>query len=183
AHQGNDGAIMITGTGSCGYSYVNGKETMVGGHGFPHGDKGSGAWLGLQAVKKVLLSLDGLAVKSLMNNIMLNKLDCSNALEIVEAVAKKTANFYATLAAVVFEAAADNDELALSIVNDGASYIGQVARRLQRENPPRMSLIGGLNKILINYLDHDVAQLLSQPISAPEIGAVLYAKQQTQQAS
>ena len=51
AHQGRDGAIMITGTGSCGYSHINGETIMVGGHGFPHGDKGSGAWLGLQAVQ------------------------------------------------------------------------------------------------------------------------------------
>ena len=53
AHQGGDGAIMITGTGSCGYSHINGQATMIGAHGFLHGDKGSGAWLGLQAVKKV----------------------------------------------------------------------------------------------------------------------------------
>ena len=64
AHQGKDGAIIISGTGSCGYSFVDGKQVIIGGHGFPHGDKGSGAWLGLKGVKTVLLSLEGMAIKS-----------------------------------------------------------------------------------------------------------------------
>lgn len=179
AHQGSEGAIIITGTGSCGYSYVNGKELMLGGHGFPHGDKGSGAWFGLQAVEKVLLSLDGLALNSLMNKALLKQLACETTLDIVEAVAKQPASFYGKLASIVFSAAEQNDKLALSIIKEGAGYISHLARRLHQENPPRMSSIGGLNSTLIQYLDEDVAQRLSPPLGEPEIGAALYAKQQS----
>ncbi len=57
AHNRDEGAVLIAGTGSCGYSFVNGKATIVGGHGFPFGDKCSGAWIGLEAVKAVLLAV------------------------------------------------------------------------------------------------------------------------------
>lgn len=53
AHTRDEGAVMIAGTGSCGYSFVNGKATILGAHGFPFGDKCSGAWIGLEAVKAV----------------------------------------------------------------------------------------------------------------------------------
>ncbi|MDP2559535.1 N-acetylglucosamine kinase [Psychrobium sp. 1_MG-2023] len=178
AHNGEDGAIMITGTGSCGYSFVNGKETFIGGHGFPHGDKGSGAWLGLQAATTVLRSLDGLEKTTAMNTILLDKLNCSNALEIVEAIAKKPASYFAQLACVAFQAANEQDELALAIVNDGASYISNIARKLCLEGPIELSLIGGLTPVLTPYFEPEIASRLSAPTNPPEIGAIIFAKQQ-----
>ena len=78
AHNGQDGAVMITGTGSCGFSYVNGHPYTLGGHGFPHGDKGSGAWFGFQAANYVLMSLDGLKADSTINKKLLSLLKVNN---------------------------------------------------------------------------------------------------------
>ncbi|NRA61908.1 MAG: ATPase [Psychrobium sp.] len=178
AHEGNDGAIMITGTGSCGYSRIDGETTIIGAHGFPHGDIGSGAWLGLQAVTKVLTSLDGLEQDSAMNQTMLKYLNCENDLQLVEMVAKKPASFFAKLAFIVFDAAEQQDPLALSIVEVGASYISNVARSLQLAPPIRMSLIGGLTPKVMAWLAADVKGWLQPPVSPPEMGAVIYAKQQ-----
>jgi len=178
AHDGNDGAIMITGTGSCGYSLISGESKIVGGHGFPHADQGSGAWLGLQAVSSVLMSLDGIAQHSLMNKLMLEHLNCKNDLELVELVANKPARFFAQLAFVVFDAAQQQDVLACSIVDIGATYISNIARSLQLENPVRMSLIGGLAPKITPWLAADVQAWLQAPINLPEIGAIIYAKQQ-----
>ncbi len=36
---------MITGTGSSAFASVDNVHTIMGGHGFPLGDKASGAWL------------------------------------------------------------------------------------------------------------------------------------------
>ncbi len=66
AHQGGDGAVMISGTGSCGFSCIDEEQFIIGAHGFPHGDKGSGAWFGLQAAKQVLLSIDGVVQPSII---------------------------------------------------------------------------------------------------------------------
>lgn len=178
AHNGDDGAIMITGTGSCGYSYVKQQEFFIGGHGFPHGDKGSGAWTGLQVVTKVLRSLDGLEVDSLMNQQLLNMLTCNDCMEVIEVVAHKPASFFAKLACVAFDNAKKDDELALSIVQDGANYISDIASRLWQNGPLSMSLIGGLTPVITPYLNSEIAQRLSPPQHPPEIGAIIYAKQQ-----
>jgi glucosamine kinase len=178
AHQGEDGAVIISGTGSCGFSYVDGKEFIVGAHGFPHGDKGSGAWFGLQAAKQVLLSLDGLIPPSQLNDKLLKLLDVDSGVALVEAIAGKPAAYYAKMANLVFDAAEQGDKLALKIVKEGAQYIDNVAQQLWKKNPPRLSLIGGLTPRLIPWLSDEVKNNLSSPLNSPEVGAVLFAQQQ-----
>jgi glucosamine kinase len=178
AHQGGDGAVIITGTGSCGFACIDDKYSILGAHGFPHGDKGSGAWFGLQAVKNVLLSLDGLVEPTLMNKVLLNKLDCKDDTDLVEVIAGKKATYYAQLANLVFDAAEQGDKIALSIVNDGADYINGMAGNLKAKNPPRMSMIGGLTPRLKPWLEKSVQESLSEPLSSPEVGAVIFAKQE-----
>ena len=178
AHHGADGAVIITGTGSCGFSYVDGETFMIGAHGFPHGDKGSGAWFGLQAAKQVLLSIDGLVAESSMNTVLLNKLGCKDEISLVEVIAGKPATYYAQLANLVFDAAEQGDNVAKAIVNEGAEYINSVARTLLKKNPPRISMIGGLTPRLKPWLDKDIQNKLSEPLSPPEVGSVLFACQQ-----
>lgn len=180
AHQGKDGAVIISGTGSCGFSYVDGEEFIVGAHGFPHGDKGSGAWFGLQAAKQVLLSLDGLVVDSSLNEKLLSLLDVSSEVELVEAIAGKPAAFYARMANLVFDAAEQGDEIALAIIQEGATYIDNVALQLSKRHPPRLSLIGGLTPRLLPWLAEDIQKSLAAPLNSPEVGAVFFAKQQYQ---
>ena len=178
AHQGEDGAVIISGTGSCGFSYVDGEPYIVGAHGFPHGDKGSGAWFGLQAAKQVLLSLDGLIATSSLNDKLLSLLNVKTGVELVEAIAGKPAAFYARMANLVFDAAEQGDALALAIVKEGANYIDNVATQLSKRCPPRLSLIGGLTPRLLPWLAQEVQNSLSAPLNSPEVGAVFYARQQ-----
>lgn len=178
AHNGQDGAVMITGTGSCGFSYVNGHPYTLGGHGFPHGDKGSGAWFGFQAANHVLMSLDGLKASSIINQKLLSLLNVNDGLEMVETIAGKPAAFYAKMANLVFDAAEEGDEVALEIVNEGAGYISGIARQLAKQNPPRISLIGGLTPRILPWLDQDVKDTLAEPLCPPEVGSVIYAQQQ-----
>lgn len=178
AHNGQDGAVMITGTGSCGFSYVKGHPFTLGGHGFPHGDKGSGAWFGFQAANHVLMSLDGLKADSIVNQKLLSLLNVKNGLEMVETIAGKPAAFYAQMANLVFDAAEEGDEVAKEIVTEGAGYISGVARQLEKQNPPRISLIGGLTPRILPWLEQDVKDKLAEPLCPPEVGSVIYAKQQ-----
>ncbi|TPH19365.1 N-acetylglucosamine kinase [Litorilituus lipolyticus] len=176
AHQGNDGAVMISGTGSCGFSCIDDEEFIIGAHGFPHGDKGSGAWFGLQAAKQVLLSLDGVVSPSIMNDVLLAKLNCKDDTELVEAIAGKVATYYAQLANLVFDAAEQSDKIALGIVEEGAEYINSIARTLLAKQPPRISMIGGLTPRLKPWLAKDIQAQLAEPLSPPEVGAVLFAR-------
>jgi glucosamine kinase len=178
AHDGEDGAVMITGTGSCGFSFVDGHPYIVGAHGFPHGDKGSGAWFGLQAAKKSLLSLDGLIPPSSINDKVLALLDVKDDVELVEVIAGKPAAFYARMANLVFDSAEEGDELAIEIVNEGAGYINHVAKQLLTKNPPKLALIGGLTPRIKPWLDTSIKEQLIEPIHPPEVGSVIFAKQQ-----
>ncbi|WDD98669.1 N-acetylglucosamine kinase [Thalassomonas actiniarum] len=178
AHNGADGAVIVTGTGSCGFSCVDGQSLMLGGHGFPQGDIASGSWFGLQLVTKVLQSLDGLTLNSCLNRQVLNTLGCKDTIALVELVVGKPATFYAQLANLVFDAAEQGDTMALAIVNEGADYLNQLARKLWQEKAPRLSLVGGLAVRLVPWLAQDVQKMLTLPVWPAEIGAVLYAQQQ-----
>ena len=57
AHGGRNGGIVIIGTGSVGFGMVDGREIRVGGYGFPISDEGSGAELGLHAIRLALRKL------------------------------------------------------------------------------------------------------------------------------
>jgi glucosamine kinase len=178
AHNGQDGAVMITGTGSCGFSFIHGQSFIIGAHGFPHGDKGSGAWFGLQAAEQVLLSLDGLIVPTSLNEALLAHHKCKSSLDLVEAIAGKPAAFYARMANLVFDCAEQGDQVALAIIHEGADYINDMANKLWDKKPPRMSMIGGLSIKLIPWLDKQIQDQLSTPCSPPELGSIIFAQQQ-----
>src|SRR5271166_3519572 len=61
AHAGADGGLVIAGTGSAAIARVAGAETIVGGRGFALGDDGSGAHIGLDALRAATRAADGLA--------------------------------------------------------------------------------------------------------------------------
>ncbi|SHF01879.1 glucosamine kinase [Microbulbifer donghaiensis] len=177
AHRGGDGAVIIAGTGSCGYAWVNGQSKLVGGHGFPHGDKGSGAWMGMEAVKYVLMALDGLAEDSRLKSEVLKTLDAGDANEVFEKIGGKSSSHYARIAVPVIECAEAGDPVAVAIVRDGAAYISDLADKLLELKPPRLSMIGGLAPRLRPWLAPHVVERLAEPLDAPEIGCVYFAQQ------
>lgn len=177
AHDGGDGAVIITGTGSCGFSCVKGKSVNYGGHGFALGDKGSGAWMGLEAIKAVLVELDGLGPKTAMTETFKNHFEVNSAMEIAEKMAGQPSSSYAKLARIVFETAEKNDLIALAIVKEGADYINQLSERLLEIKPPRLSIIGGLAEPLSKWLDPKIVKLVKPPVQPPEMGAIYFAQQ------
>lgn len=178
AHNQNKGAVIVCGTGSCGYSFVNGKETMIGGHGFLLGDKGSGAWLGLEAIKAVLLAHDYLGPTTMLSKLICNYLQ-AEGIVIVEKMSAAKSSDYAQLARFIFEAVKENDEVATNILREGAAYIDAVAEQLWETQPSRMSIIGGLSEYLTPWLKPDVIAKLSPAFNPPEFGAVYFARQET----
>ncbi|WP_144210065.1 N-acetylglucosamine kinase [Shewanella donghaensis] len=178
AHNGADGAVIITGTGSCGFAHVGDESLLIGGHGFALGDKGSGAWLGQKAAEHVLLNLDGFAENTALTHAILAHLNVNDAMGIVEHLAGQSSSTYAKLARTVLQCAEQGDAVAMGIVNQGAKYISEMARKLFAINPTRFSMIGGLAEPLNRWLDTDVACKVEMAMSPPEIGAILFAQQQ-----
>ena len=178
AHDGADGAVIIAGTGSCGLADVKGQLLDIGGHGFPYGDNGSGAWFGMQLVHQVLLSKDQLKAPTLLSDLLAEAIGTSATLEIVSHFMHATPTIYAKYAPLVFTAAEQGDVTAQQIVQQGAAFINQIALKLFELQPPRFSMIGGLAYKLVPYLDEQVQQRLTPALAAPEFGAIWYARQQ-----
>lgn len=91
-------------------------------------------------------------------------------------MAGKPSSVYATLARLVIECANQGDEVAVAIVKDGAGYISDLAAKLMENNPPRLSMIGGLAEPLQKWLRPEIAALVKTPKQPPEMGAVYYAQ-------
>ncbi len=56
-----------------------------------------------------------------------------------------------------------------------------MANKLLEYNPWRLSMIGGLSKFVIARLPYSLADTFVEPLEAPEVGAILYAKCQWQE--
>ncbi|GAA6151550.1 BadF/BadG/BcrA/BcrD ATPase family protein [Pseudoteredinibacter isoporae] len=171
AHEGRDGAVIIVGTGSCGYVCVNGQSKSFGGHGFPVGDKGSGAWLGLQAMKAALLAKDGMGPPTLMKELLCTSLSCKPEDLAIRMVGASSAQ-YAQLAKTVFAANKQGDVQAAGILNEAIDYIEAMAHSILEYGPPRLSLVGGIAPFLMPLLNHRLREHISRPLANPEMGAV-----------
>jgi glucosamine kinase len=179
AHNGQDGAVLICGTGSCGLASVKGQLLEVGGHGFPYGDNGSGAWFGLQALQQVLRSLDKLIAPTLLTELLQAEAACSGTLQLVSHFMNASPTDYARLAPLVFVAAEQGDSVARQIVEQGAGHINAIAERLLTIQPAALCLIGGLAYKVEPYLTSAVRQLVVPASQPPEYGAVWFARQAT----
>lgn len=176
AHNGQDGAIIITGTGSSGASIIGDKYLEIGGHGFVIGDTASGAWLGKKAIAHTLEALDRLIPKSELAAQVMTFLHCKTSLDLVRLTINASPRFFAQLAPLVLANAQQQEPIAKALVETGADYINRMARRLLTTNPPSLSIIGGVSQHLLSWLDQDVQGLISQPKHSPEIGAICLAK-------
>ncbi len=177
AHRGGDGAVIVVGTGSCGFSSIKESTLVLGAHGFVLGDKGSGAWLGLEAVKALLLADDDLGPSTVLTKLVDEKLGL-DPLALIEYLSSAKSSDYAKLAPLVFSAVEKNDAVATAIVKEGAAYIEAIAKKLLALNPPRLSMIGGISPLLLDWFSEDVVEKISPPLDQPEEGAVHFARAQ-----
>lgn len=176
AHGGSDGAIVITGTGSSAFASVNGRQNAIGGHGFPLGDKASGAWLGWRALTYVLEVFDGLQPTSPLFEKVCALFNTTSKGEIVGKSLHYRPTDYAKLAPVVIELATDCDFVSQNIKKDGIIYLSSVIKRLKHLGAERISMIGGLASYWHDWLDDDLQRLIGPALFAPEHGAVTLAK-------
>ena len=177
-----DGMAVIAGTGSSEYIRYGGDNyTMVGGWGHLIDDSGSGFWLGKEAVNAALRELDGRGKPTLITALVNEKLGKSvrSSISYLYSDGKRT---IASFAPVIFEAARQNDEVALEIMNRGADELELMIRagaKLIGQPPYKVALVGGLwnadiyQNAVRARLDENY--LLSQVTAPPVIGAALAA--------
>lgn len=176
AHQGQDGAIIIAGTGVVGFQSEAGAITKVGGWGFPHDDEGGGAWLGLEATKITLKWLDGRLPSSEIAQAVYQRFN-EQASTFISWANQANSTAYAELAPIIIQAAQASDVQAIEILKHGAAFINQISAALQhaqkKENVLPCTLIGSITPFLEPYLDPSLKTRLRPALATPDAGAIL----------
>lgn len=181
AHGARDGGIVIVGTGSVGFAIVGGREIRVGGYGFPISDEGSGADLGLHAIRLALRAHDERAVGTrLTRDVMARFRD--DPFEAVAWMDRATATDYATFAPLVMRHADAGDSVARRIIRDAAEQIDELVRRLSEYGASRVALLGGLASSMQPWLAPDVQRRLV-PVEGDAVDGALHLARQASKSS
>ena len=151
AYAGGDGAIIIIGTGSIGLAIIGGRRHRIGGWGLPASDEGSGAWLGLEVLRRVLWAQDGRLDWSPLLTEVFARFD-RNSHAIVRWTASATPGAYGRVAPLVVERAAQGDAVAIALMQLAAGHIDALATRLIAVGAMRIALMGGLATAFEPYL-------------------------------
>ena len=171
AHGGRDGGIVIVGTGSVGFAVVGGQEIRVGGYGFPISDEGSGADVGLHAIRLALRAYDERAVGTALTRDVMMRFH-NDPFEAVAWMDQATATDYATFAPLVMRHADAGDSVARRVVRDAAEQIDELVRRLSECGASRVALLGGLASPMQPWLAPDVQRRLV-PIEGDAVDGAL----------
>jgi glucosamine kinase len=175
AHGGRDGGIVIVGTGSVGLALNGGREIRVGGYGFPVSDEGSGADLGLHAIRCALRACDGRIAPTDFTRAVMARFTDEPA-EVVVWADNASATDYARFAPLVMDHAERGDPSAREIVTSAARDVDSLVRRLMSEGVARVALAGGVAARIGPWLAEDVRHVLVQSEGDALGGALLLAR-------
>ena len=175
AHDGRDGAVVIVGTGSIGWAVVRGRHHRVGGWGLPTSDEGSGAWLGCEALRRVLWAHDGRIAWTPFLRAVFERFG-SDAHAIVGWVSRAPPRDLGSLAPIVVEHGAHNDPAAVELMRLAGSHIDAVAARLNSLGAIRLAILGGLAPAMEEWLSVETRRHLVPPAGDALDGALQLAR-------
>ncbi|BDT68390.1 glucosamine kinase GspK [Comamonadaceae bacterium OS-1] len=122
AHQGQPGALVIAGTGTVAQArHADGRRMAAGGWGFPSGDEGGGAVLGLQAVHLAQQAIDGRRALSPLTTAVLQAIG-PQAESLLAWCCTANQAAFATLAPLVFDCEA-HDPAAAQLLADAVQAL------------------------------------------------------------
>ena len=162
AHAGRSGAVVAAGTGSIGEALRrDGTHVSIGGWGFPVGDEGSGARLGMDAMREAQRAVDGRAVAGpLVRAIQEITGATREALLAWSEYAGQRE--YAALAPCVF-AAASTDPYAVELLEGAARSIDAIASALDPVGELPLVVTGGIGLRLHERLSPATRARLVEP--------------------
>jgi len=174
AHGGAEGATLIIGTGSVAEVRVGTTSFTIGGYGFPISDEGSGAALGLSAMRHALRALDGRSEVTPLSHAVTAGFghDTARAVAWMDAATPKD---YAAFAPLVMDYAENNDAIARSIVEDAAQHIERFIETIFARGAVRCALAGGLAMRIKPWLRARTVARLTDAVSDPLDSALLLA--------
>ena len=175
AHDGRDGGVIVVGTGTIGWAELAGRAHRAGGWGLPVSDEGGGAWLGLEALRRVLWAQDGRRAWTRLLRALFEKFQ-SDPHAIVRFTFEAKPRDYASLAPLVVEHAAQRDAAAIELMRSAASHIDALAERLVAFGAERIALAGGLALEIEPWLAPKTRRHLVPPAGDALAGALSLAR-------
>lgn len=175
AHDGNDGGIVISGTGSVGFALVNGAAHSVGGWGFTLSDTGSGAALGRDVLRASLQAVEGLLPPSPMADAVLAGFEHSIT-GLYEWARTATPRDFGTYAPSAFDWAEKGDALAGKLVSETVDAVSRHIVAVRDFGVERICLFGGMSSRVTPLLDESLRALLVEPAGDPVDGGLLIAR-------
>jgi glucosamine kinase len=172
AFGGGDGAILIVGTGSCGYGGVGGQRHYVGGWGYEISDEGSGAAIGREVLRRTIWAYDGRIPSTPLSDAILAEFG-NDPEVLVDWVGKARPSDYAGYAPLVLEHAVRRDPLGMELIANAAVEMARIATRLLDLGAPALCLFGGLAEPLRPWLAPPLQQAIVPPAADALDGAIL----------
>ncbi|TVQ57605.1 MAG: hypothetical protein EA366_08235 [Spirulina sp. DLM2.Bin59] len=184
AHGGANGAVIAIGTGVVAYQIEGEQVTRVSGWGFPQGDEGSGAWLGLAALQQTLQWWDGRRRETPLVARVFGHFQRDGEALIRWANTAQSQQF-AQLAPLVIATAQGGDEGAIALLTEAGEEIGKIWQALvaRQEKPLPCSLLGGLAAPLMPYLPTELRSHLVPPQGDAAQGGVIFARREATRAT
>jgi len=176
AHLGEDGATLVLGTGSVAYIKIGDSSITMGGYGFPISDEGSGAALGLSAMRHALRALDGRTKPTPLSAAVTAKFDHDTG-RAIEWMDRATPRDYAEFAPMIMNYAEKNDEIARSIVEDAVRHVERFIETIFDRGAPRCALAGVLPRRLRPRLRERTAARVREAKGDALDGALILARQ------
>ncbi len=160
AHRGRDGGVIVVGTGTVGWAELGGRSFRVGGWGLSISDEGSGAWLGREALRRVLWAHDGRAERTALLHALFGCVG-RDPHAIVRFTATATPRDFGALAPIVVQHANQNDPVGVELLRLAAGHVDALAARLLELGTRRLALVGGLATSMEPWVsEHTRAHLL-----------------------
>ena len=147
AHGGKPGAMLAIGTGSVGLArHADGRRVDVGGWGFPSGDDGSGAVLGLRALNLAQRVLDGRLPAGPLADAVIAATG-STPQAVLEWSCSAGQSRFATLAPLIFDCS-ERDPQASALIDYALQSMEDMARVLDPDSVLPLAFLGSLGKRL-----------------------------------
>jgi glucosamine kinase len=171
AHGGRPGAVVAAGTGSIGEALRDdGEHVTVGGWGYPVGDEGSGAWIGMRAMREAQLASDGCAPAGSLVHAIWNV--AGNSRDALLTWCERAGQHaYAALAPLVFDAEG-TDPKAAQLLSDAARSLDAIALALDPDARLPLVVTGSIGLRLQTRLAPSIRARLVAPAGDAIDGAL-----------
>lgn len=171
AHGGDNGAMLIIGTGIKGW-LIEGEDIHGWtGWGFPLADQGSGAWLGLRVLQETLRAVDGLRDHTVVTKEVLEKFD-GDASQIAVWAATAKSGDYGQFAPLAVHNKKNGDAVAVQIMQEQADLVAEMLDQMIGRTHGKIALLGGLTPFVKENLPEKYQQYFVDAQDDAQTGAL-----------